>query len=112
MEGCHSPDDAPLRFDFERVQISLDHVDGVAVLLDEDSQFRATADRLDANGTCAGVGIDEDRIFNQGREDIEECLAEPIRSGARFESWQRQQTARTEFTGNDTHDLYPTCTRP
>ena len=71
---------------------------------------RAAAQRLDPHRARARIRIHEDRALDARLQDIEQRLAQPVRRGPRGIARNALQPARTELSGNDSHQ--PTVTRP
>src|SRR5258708_3890946 len=71
-QESHGPshDDAPARR-LKGFQILANQVGGVALALDEDGLGCASAKRLNADRTCARIGVQKDYPFNSRSEDIE-----------------------------------------
>jgi len=89
MQRRRSLDDAPFTANAERLQVGLDGFDRLPVALDEHRMLRPAADRFNPDGARPRIGVHEDAALDARRKNVEQCLAQPIRSRPHIESGQR-----------------------
>ena len=65
----------------------------------------SAAEGFDADGSRAGVEIDEDRVLDARGEDVEERLAQAVAGGACVEAFGGDEWAGAIGSGDDSHSI-------
>ena len=80
---------------------------GFRAVVDEQREFRAARDRLDAERAGAGKQIEHarirDRIVIGVDQDVEQRLAQPVRGGTDVARGRRRQIAALQSSADDAH---------
>ena len=79
-----------------------------AVVLDEGDVRRTATERLDAEGTSAGVPVEDPRARDARRQDVEQRLAQLVGRGPHAFPLRRLQPAALELPGDHAHVELPT----
>jgi len=90
--------------DAEELEVGADGFDGGGCVLSEVDVERAAGDGFDANGTGAGVEVDEARAGDARADDVEECLAQAVTGGTGLHAAGSGEDAGAEFAGDDAHE--------
>ena len=91
--------------DFEGGEVGAQGGEGGGGVLGEPDVGGAAAERLDADGSGAGVEIEETAVGDTRGEDVEEGLAEAVAGGAGGGALGGSELARTMDSGDDAHLL-------
>ena len=80
-------------FSLKHGEIAFDESGCLAIFFDEDHLACAAADRFDADGPGARVGVYKDHPLDGVAEDVKERLAHLVRRGAHVDTRQRLQNS-------------------